>query len=220
MIGDIVRKFIIFSILFLLICMSAASAATLQVGSTAKYHTIQSAVNAAKTGDIINVAYGTYPEQVIINKDVYLYGKSYPKLNGFECYAVDTISGFNIIKNEIGAGFGNGVIKNNKFYKCGISLSGQTCFYSVQNNVIDGGTISMHDMQSISISGNSISNSKIGLLITDSVMPSVTKNTFKNCKYAIYLDYFDHNPGRLSTFVGNKYIGNIVNIGWGDYISN
>jgi len=51
-------------------------------------------------------------------------------------------------------------------------------------------------------------------------MPSVTKNTFKNCKYAIYLDYFDHNPGRLSTFVGNKYIGNIVNIGWGDYISN
>lgn len=39
---------------------------TLQVGPTATYHTIQSAVNAAHKGDTILVAPGTYVEQVVV----------------------------------------------------------------------------------------------------------------------------------------------------------
>ena len=39
---------------------------TLQVGPTATYHTIQSAVNAAHKGDTVVVAPGTYVEQVVI----------------------------------------------------------------------------------------------------------------------------------------------------------
>lgn len=39
---------------------------TLQVGPTAPYHTIQSAVNAAHKGDTVLVAPGTYVEQVVV----------------------------------------------------------------------------------------------------------------------------------------------------------
>src|SRR5665647_3886592 len=70
-------------ILFLIIFSSTASASTLNVGSTVKYKTIQSAVDAAKNGDTINVASGTYKEQVHISKNVVLMGVKYPKVDGF-----------------------------------------------------------------------------------------------------------------------------------------
>jgi pectinesterase len=52
------------SILALIALMPAASAATRSVPS--QYSTIQAAVNAAASGDVINIANGTYNEQVTI----------------------------------------------------------------------------------------------------------------------------------------------------------
>jgi hypothetical protein len=46
-------------------------------------------------------------------------------------------------------------------------------------------------------------------------IPTVTGCTFKNCNYGVYLFGYESNPGKLTTFSGNKYIGNKVNIGWG-----
>ncbi len=47
----------------------AAAGATLNVGSGQPYLTIQSAVDAAKSGDLIVVMPGTYQESVVINKN-------------------------------------------------------------------------------------------------------------------------------------------------------
>ena len=64
-------------------CLSvpqAARAATLTVGQKSAacpkplYLTIQSAVNAASSGDTIHVCAGTYPEQVVITKSLNLSG--------------------------------------------------------------------------------------------------------------------------------------------------
>jgi len=74
----------------------------------------------------------------------------------------------------------------------------------------------LYDYAGQTIIGNTISNSKCGLYVDDmATIPTVTKNTFKNCKYAIYLYGWDGNPGKLPSFSGNKYINNKVKIGWG-----
>ena len=59
------------------VCISAvAEGATLTVGTCpgAGFPTIQSAVNAAHSGDIVDVCPGAYPEQVSINKSLTLEG--------------------------------------------------------------------------------------------------------------------------------------------------
>lgn len=207
-------------ILILILVSSSVSAATLQVGPKAKYHTIQSAVNAAKDGDTIKVAYGTYKENVQITKYLIFQGTKYPKVNGFH-YAGEagTINGFSIQKYGIDAGYvGSPTIRNNYFYNCGISLAGGAATNSlIINNQITGGTISFYDTmgQSGTITGNTISKSKCGLYVGEMAgLPIVSKNTFKNCVYGVYLYSFS-NPGKLDTFTGNKYSGNKVNIGWG-----
>ncbi len=205
-----------------LLLASTASAATLKVGPHEKYTTIQKAVNAAHSGDTIQVAYGTYKEDVKIDKYVNIYGTKYPKVDGFYCWggSAGTINGFSIQKYGVGSSFaGSATIRNNYFYNCGISLSGPTtCMSAIINNQIVGGSIVLYDIMSdgILIKGNTISKSECGLLIGESTtIPKVTGNTFKNCNYGVYLYEYDQNPGRLPTFTGNKYIKNRVNIGWG-----
>jgi len=68
--------------------------------------------------------------------------------------------------------------------------------------------------RNLTITGNTISNSKVGLYVGDMTdEPIVTKNTFKNCKFAVY--FFQMEPpyvvGQLTRFSGNKYIGNKIN---------
>lgn len=46
-------------------------------GETSIYFTIQSAIDAATTGDVINVAAGTYTEAIVINKPLTLRGATY-----------------------------------------------------------------------------------------------------------------------------------------------
>jgi len=209
-------KLILISILALLL-VSTASAATLKVPS--QYKTIQKAVNAASDSDTIQVASGTYHEYVKITKgDIKIIGTKYPKVDGFEyCGGWGTINGFSIYKNGVNSNFaGGGLIRNNYFYNCGISLNGGQGHADIINNQITGGTISVGDMALPLIKGTTISNSKCGIFIEqDAGYPTVTGCTFKNCKYGVYFYGFEESPGRLPTFYGNKYIKNKVNIGWG-----
>lgn len=210
-------------ILITIIVSSVTSAATLNVGPKEKYKTIQKAANAAHDGDTIKVAPGTYKENVRITRDLTFLGTKYPKVNGFylnggRC----TINGFSIQKYGFSSNYaGVGIIRNNCFYNCGIDLAGGvTCSSSIINNQIIGGTIMLYDtiMGGVTITGNTISKSKCGLYLGDLAgLPLVSKNTFKNCGYGVYI-YTDTYPGILETFTGNKYCENKVNIGWGtDY---
>lgn len=203
-------------LLALVVLTSTASATTLNVGSTSKYKTIQSAVNAAKNGDTIKVAYGTYKENVRIDKQLSILGTKYPKVNGFYYSGGGgTINGFSIQKYGVSSSYaGGGLIRNNYFYNCGIDLSGATSSSTIMNNQIKGGTIYLYDTVDITITGNTISNSKYGLYLNEVMgFPTVTKNTFKNCGTAVYIfSYGDAKIERLTTFSGNKYLNNKVNI--------
>ena len=209
-------------ILVLIILSSTALASTLNVGNAEKHKTIQSAVNMAKDGDTIKVASGTYKENVRIDKPLTILGTKYPKVDGF--YYDDTtgtIDGFSIQKNGIVGNYagGNGIIRNNYFYNCDISLMGWSSSSAIiMNNQLKNGTIALQDNSGITVTGNTISNSKYGLVVGDMAgIPTVSKNTFKNCNTAVFLGgYSDpENPGQLTTFTDNKYINNKVNIGWG-----
>ncbi|KKS95570.1 MAG: hypothetical protein UV73_C0016G0016 [Candidatus Gottesmanbacteria bacterium GW2011_GWA2_43_14] len=65
--------------LFYFLSAHAVQAATLRVPQN--YSTIQSAVNAAATGDIILVAPGTYHEEINLNKGITLAAEQYDSLN-------------------------------------------------------------------------------------------------------------------------------------------
>lgn len=209
-------------ILFLILFSTTASAATLNVGPKEKYHTIQSAVNAAHNDDTIKVAYGTYKETVNVNKMVTILGTNYPKVDGFY-YPLPggsggAVNGFSFQMYGISGDFNAGpsLIRNNYFYNCGIGLSGSIASSTIVNNQIIGGIIEFFDTSLETITGNTISNSKCGIYLEETRgIPTVTKNTFKNNKYAIYFYPYDSDPGKLTTFTGNKYINNRVNIGWG-----
>ncbi len=212
-------------VLILIVVSSAASAAALKVGPKEKYKTIQKAVNAAKNGDTIKVAYGTYKEDVKIDKTLYIYGTKYPKVDGFNYWggSSGTINGFSIQKYGVSASYDGGyptIIRNNYFYNCGVSFIGHLMDNAIiMNNQIIGGTIYLNDCTDQTITGNTISKSKVGLYLGDmGADPTVTKNTFKNCQYGVYI-WTDNNPGKLKKFSGNKYVNNKVNIGWGwDYL--
>src|ERR1700688_4536255 len=67
----------IFSVIAGVFCLSGvAEAATLTVGTCpgGGFSTVQAAVNAAKSGDIVNVCPGSYPEQVSIDKTLTVKG--------------------------------------------------------------------------------------------------------------------------------------------------
>jgi hypothetical protein len=205
-------KKILSALLVIIIFVSTASATTLQVGSTTKYKTIQAAVNVAKTGDIIQVASGTYHETVILPPErITILGTKYPKVDGFELSrdGGETINGFSIQKYGIYDYYsgGNNVFRNNYFYNCGISIKGgASSFDTVMNNQIINGTIDLYDTKFQTIKGNTVYKSKIGLNIGESVsFIAVTKNIFKNCQIAVQTE------GDLTSFYGNKYIRNKQN---------
>lgn len=198
---------------------STASASTLNVGGTSKYKTIQSAVNAAHDRDTINVAAGTYKEKVIIaDKSLSFVGQKgkYPTVYGFDMSNTATelgaanVNGFKITKYGVSGGYlGSNTIRNNYFVNCGVSGGGPTWNNNViMNNQFSKGGIFIDD-RSIDnvIQGNTIKYAKIGLQLRwDASCKSITKNTFQNCQVAVQVQSIP------SVLIGNKYIGNKVNI--------
>lgn len=85
------------------------------------------------------------------------------------------------------------------------------------NNQFLGGSIILYDTHAgINITGNTVTNSTVGLCLNEVMdIPQVTNNTFNKCDYAVYFEGWDHDPGYLTTFSGNKYIQNKINYGWG-----
>ena len=220
------RKIIIL-VLSLVLLASLASAATINVPS--QYKTIQKAVNAAKSGDTIYVAAGTYKEKVLVNdKDLIFQGQKvgntykYPTVYGFQFSgSADSktgsgdINGFKITKYGVSYDYGmpgSNTIRNNYFYNCGIEFTGFPCSGNiVMNNKFSGNYdyvgIDLYESQGNIIKGNTFYKSKIGLILGDSsTCTSCTKNTFSSCKIGVQC------YGVPDSLIGNIYKGNKKNI--------
>lgn len=215
------RKILIFLLVLTLLCGSA-SAATLTVDDSGgkQYKTIQSAVNAAKSGDTIYVHAGTYPETVKIDRPDMLLNfqgekttcYKYPSVYGFSFYgpASGNINGFNITKTGICYDvIGNNIIRNNYIRGGGVSIGGQTCSNNtIMNNQFFNCGISLYESYDNSITGNKIYNAPTGLKLEEcATCTTITGNLFSGCSVAVQV------PVSVpSCLIGNTYKNNKVNV--------
>lgn len=128
---------------------SAADPAIIRV--PAVYPTIQEAINAAKEGDIVQVAAGTYYENVVVNKSLTLIGenRSTTVIDGNWTGPVLNVTADNV---EI-AGF---TIQNGGMYGGGIYISSSGNI--IRNNIVSNNTLGIYLHSS---SGNTISDNTI-----------------------------------------------------------
>jgi len=199
-----------------------AAADTLQVPQ--EYPTIQAAVNAAGTGDIIEVDAGTYPENVIVNKTVTIKGDS----------ATTTIvdgSGNDVVFNIQE----NNVELHNLTIRNGGSYSGVTIYYpysglticntriidnvvgvvvsEADGNIIEDNVFINNQMYSIDVTyssnaiirDNQISESAYGVEISDTSSSQVVNNTIFDTSYAIYVPYSNNANISANTLTSNSW---------------
>jgi len=205
-----VLKNIILFICLVVLITSSATAATLEVGQGKTYSTIQSAIDAAKTGDTIIVSEGIYIENPVINTNgISIIGNNKEntiidgnnKSSGIRIDEVNNvvISGFTI-KNSGGGGSevagvtiykGNGntvsnlnVINN----YVGISLYQASNGNTVSGNIVDsnfgklGYGIYLHTSNDNKIFNNNIKNNKVGIYLYDSKTNRIYSNNFLSNK--------------------------------------
>jgi len=216
------RKILIFLLVLTLLCGSA-SAATLTVDDSGgkQYKTIQSAVNAAKSGDTIYVHAGTYPETVKIDRPDMLLNfqgektstcYKYPSVYGFSFWgpASGNINGFNITETGICYDvIGNNIIRNNYIRGGGVSIGGQTCSNNtIMNNQFFNCGISLYESYDNSITGNTINKAAVGIDLQEcATCTKLTGNTFSSCKIGVQVV-----GSKPSYLIGNKYPGTSLQV--------
>jgi nitrous oxidase accessory protein len=200
-----------------------ATAATLRVPQD--YPTIQDAVNAASPGDTIEVAAGTYFENVIVNTTVTIVGEN--------STATIVDGGGNNVVFDIQANnveLRNLTIRNGGRRYIGVTLfdpyDGLTVRNTrIMNNVVgvaiseaDGNTIedsifinnSMYGIDVKYSSGNIIRNNKVsesayGIEISDTLSSQVVNNTVSDTSYGIYVPYSNNINISANTLSSNSW---------------
>ena len=184
-----------------------AGAATLNVGQGQTYSTIQSAIDASQTGDIIYVNEGTYYENVVLTKSgIAIIGKNKEKtiLDSQKTGSVIrietsdvTISGFTL-RNNGGSGkedagvslynANNNMIANSIFEN---NTAGIAIYSSSNNNVIAGNYIR--------------SNGRYGINVYSSLDNKIYGNQIQQNQIGIYAD-----SARGHQIFSNNFIGNTL----------
>ncbi len=195
---------IIIGICLIILNIGLASAATLNVGQGQAYATIQSAIDATKTGDIISVAEGTYYENLVVKTSgISIIGMNKEKtiIDGKKTGSTVKIEADNVkvseftVRNSGGSGQSDG----------GISL------YSANNNII-ANMIIVNNIMGITIysgssnnivSGNDIKSSKYGIFIFSSSDNKIYNNNIQINKIGIYCD-----SARTNHIYSNNLIDN------------
>jgi len=212
----------------------------------ADFHTIQDAINAASSKDIIYVYSGTYFENVVVNKTVSLIGENRDTTfidankTGAVVYVTANdviIKGFSI-RNSGQWYFGiyladgdNGTIQYNNvmnnWYGIGLSWSSSNMIFG--NNVIANNedAIFLGSSSYNNISGNNITNNGIGFWISWSSNNNVVSenNIIANERQGIMLDKSSNNIISVNNIISNKACGVYIressdNHIFGNYISN
>ncbi len=192
-------------ILVILLCIGFANAATLNVGQGQTYATIQSAVNAAKTGDVVSVSEGTYSENIIVNTNgISIIGQDKEKtiIDGKKTGSVIRIevnnvnvSGF-IIQNSGGSGQ----------YDAGITIyhsnNNEIANMIIVNNIV--GIAIYQGSNSNVVSGNDIrQNSKYGVFVFASEDNKIYNNNIQGNAFGFYGD-----TARTNQIYSNNFIDN------------
>ncbi|AQS58763.1 right-handed parallel beta-helix repeat-containing protein [Desulforamulus ferrireducens] len=169
------------------------------------YCTIQEAVNAARPGDVILVDEGTYPEQVIIDKNnICLVARCRNAVLDGNCL---WDFGF-ILNNVVGVEIKDFTIKN--YDLAGIFLLGGQANRIINNN------IKKNDLAGIVLSGsnrnlisrNTIRENKFGILGLDIDQNWLVKNrVYKNCQSGIVLG-LGNSGCNDNALINNSSVGN------------
>lgn len=203
--GNALRIAVGIMMLIMVALVGPASADTFTVGKGRTYATIQSAIDAANTGDVILVDEGNYYENLVVKKNgISIMGKNKEKtvIDGKKTGSVVRIEGNNVIINEFTVQNSGGSGKDD----AGIS------FYSANNNMVANMLI-VNNIVGISIysgsnnnlvSGNEIkSNSLNGILIFSSSDNKIYNNNIQDNKIGIYAD-----SARTNRIYSNNFIDN------------
>ncbi len=197
---------ILFELSVILLITGFADASTLNVGQGQTYATIQSALDAANSGDVISVGEGTYYENIAVRTNgVLLTGKNKENtiIDGQKTGSVVRIEADNVIVS----GF---TLRNNG--GSGKEDAGVT-MYSASNNmiansIIENNTIGVAIYSSSNsniISGNYIkSNYRNGIFVYSSGDNKIYNNNIQNNQIGLYGD--SARTGRIysNNFIDNK----------------
>ncbi|MBU4138737.1 MAG: right-handed parallel beta-helix repeat-containing protein [Euryarchaeota archaeon] len=191
--------------LVLFMIAGTAGAATLNVGQGQAYGTIQSALDASETGDVISVSEGTYYENVLLRKSgVIIMGKNKEKtiIDGQKTGSVIrietndvTISGLTI-RNNGGSGKADGGVSmynaNNNMIANSIfenNTAGISIDSSSNNNVITGNIIRY--------------NYREGIRLFSCLDNKIYNNQIQKNQIGIYADSFRGGQMYSNNFIDN-----------------
>jgi len=182
----------------LLITQFAVMAKTIKVPGN--YGTIQAAINAAASGDIIEVSGGPYYEHIVINKSITLRGIGNPIIDGQQLFpaivqvVVDNveISGFTI---------------RNGLYNDGIYMEKPGAMplnnFTIRSNIIKNNYIGiwLSRCTKVNLYNNTLTKNQYGIRIYESGFNKITKNIIDaSWVYGIYI----YSNSKNNTFESNS----------------
>jgi parallel beta-helix repeat protein len=200
-------RIVFICILSLSLFTGFAGAATLEVGPGQSYLTIQSAVDAASTGDVVSVNDGVYSENVVVRKSgISITGKNKEKaiIDGKKASSgikIDqagniVISGLTIRNSGASGAFDAGVTiysaKNNTVVNMILinNIVGISVYAESSNNVISGNDIR--------------SNINHGIFIHSSGNNRIYNNNIRENKIGIYVDQSKNNMIYANNLIDNS----------------
>ena len=220
----------VISIGVVLAIVSVGQAATLTVGPTAQFQSIQNAVAYAQSGDVIEVRGGTYNENLLIDKQLSLIGVDRPAVHGSGSGSVVVItagscvfrgfrvehSGGDLQTEDSGVLLksSNNLIEQNELTDILYGIY----FYRSHGNTIRSNTISgrkelaagergaglhLWDSPNNIIEDNKISDMRDGLYIQSCNGNQIRRNHVSNLRYGLHYMFSDGNVFEDNFFENN-----------------